>query len=786
MGDINFSVDTGLVEALKRELDLSLFVETGTFEGDAIEICRPYFAEIHSIELSPEYYELAKSRFSQDPSVHLYLGDSAAEITKLKPVFEGRATLFWLDAHWCVASNTGGEKSQCPLIREIQGIGQLNERSAIMIDDARLFASPPPYPHEISQWPKLDEVVNALRTVSAVHELKIFNDVIVFAPVKANASLVEYMSRNTVTLLKIKDKADGYDILDAQIKDKQQEIKALKAASVDKDQEIEALKQAADDRKREMESIKAELEAECAKLTRIADERKAEMEAIKAELEAECASKDQEIEGKDSEISSLKQIANEREQAIFVLDGHVKNFQKIVADLNAIIAAKDASLGQLSQEIASQKAANAALEARFNALPSDAIEWGEKFLNKDVHIRNIEAVLSARERDIADLKQSVEAKDAAIVQLSGSLGHLEVAKYYGRQLVEKEAVIQSLKQACDEREVVIRQLSTGSALSNLWNGARALVRLKISQPLIAWTFNRVVERHWMQIGILRQYEPRPLHWEKLPKAKSPVHRLPRIAVVTPSYNQEPYIESTLVSVLNQSYPKLLYVVQDGGSRDRSPEIIERYRAKLHYSESAPDKGQGDAIRKGFSRVDDLGPDDVMAWLNSDDLMAPRALHFVADYFARHPEVDVIYGNRIIIDGEDREVARWIMPPHDPKTLEWIDYVPQETLFWRKRIWERAGGIDPTFQFALDWDLLMRFAASGARIVRLPHFLGSFRVHAHQKTSQQISSVGEEEMNRIRTRLHPQGIDRQKIEHYGRKARFWGAICSRLQEAGIRI
>ena len=98
----------------------------------------------------------------------------------------------------------------------------------------------------------------------------------------------------------------------------------------------------------------------------------------------------------------------------------------------------------------------------------------------------------------------------------------------------------------------------------------------------------------------------------------------------------------------------------------------------------------------------------MAWFNSDDLVAPRALRFVAGYFATHPDVDVVYGHRIIIDDADREIGRWIMPRHEPDSIEWIDYVPQETLFWRKRAWDLAGGIDPSFQFALDWDLLARF------------------------------------------------------------------------------
>src|SRR5882724_7241164 len=133
MGDINFSIDTGVVEALKRVLRLEVFVETGTFEGDAIEIARPYFDVVHSIELSPEYFEHAKARFTKDKAVHLYLGDSGRKLAELRPVFKGKSALFWLDAHWCVAQDTGGEKSQCPLREEIRGIGPLDDESVIMI-----------------------------------------------------------------------------------------------------------------------------------------------------------------------------------------------------------------------------------------------------------------------------------------------------------------------------------------------------------------------------------------------------------------------------------------------------------------------------------------------------------------------------------------------------------------------------------------------------------------------------------------------------------------------------
>ena len=131
----------------------------------------------------------------------------------------------------------------------------------------------------------------------------------------------------------------------------------------------------------------------------------------------------------------------------------------------------------------------------------------------------------------------------------------------------------------------------------------------------------------------------------------------------------------LGSVLDQSYPNLLYVVQDGGSKDGSVEVIRRHADRLHAWASEKDAGQADAIRRGFARVEsELGPDDVMAWLNSDDLLAPGSLAFVAGYFASHPEVDAIYGHRIIIDEADGEIGRWVMPRHDPETLEWIDYV----------------------------------------------------------------------------------------------------------------
>lgn len=624
--------------------------------------------------------------------------------------------------------------------------------------------------------------------------------------------------------------------------DRQHKIEELKRETDTKDTEIAALKTAATERKTEMEAIKAELEAECAtKDTEIAElkaetdfkdteiaalktaatERKTEMEAIKAELEAECATKDTEIaelkaetDTKDTEIDQLKTVCNERETLIITLDGHVKTFQRMVGELNAAHGEKDlrlthlaaalaaaesegttarASLAESTRNLAAAEAARAAAEATVARLPGDYPNWIAVLEASQVHIKNIEALVIQRDAELAALRTSLTASETTVANYVNGLVGLEQAKHYGKLLAEKEAVIQVLHRACVERATIIAQLSAETTtftakLRKLYLGACGYVREKWWRPFDTWLFKKVVEDYWMQIGILRHYDPRPLVWDsRIPKPRLPESRLPQIGMVTPSYGQDRFIESTMLSILNQNYPRLRYVVQDGGSKDRSPAIIARYASQLHHWESAKDKGQADAVRIGFAHLESsLGPEDIMAWLNSDDLIAPRALRFVAEYFATHPEIDVVYGHRIIIDPDDRDVGRWVMPRHDAPSIEWIDYIPQETLFWRKRAWDVAGGIDPSFQFALDWDLLARFHRAGCKIKRLPYFLGCFRVHAEQKTSQAIHTTGAEEMARIRTRFHGEKQnDGDTINRFARSTRFRGALTARLHALGIR-
>lgn len=262
-------------------------------------------------------------------------------------------------------------------------------------------------------------------------------------------------------------------------------------------------------------------------------------------------------------------------------------------------------------------------------------------------------------------------------------------------------------------------------------------------------------RHWRapRLGTLRQHSPRPIRVPRRQLRLRLPANPPTIAIVTPSYDQGEFVERTIRSVLDQGYPALRYAVQDGGSNDGTRAILDEYRSRLTACASEPDDGQGDAINKGFERVDG----EIMGWLNSDDVLLPGALAAVARHFANHPETDVVYGHRALIDDCDNQIGAWIMPPHEDGTLELVDFIPQETLFWRRRIWERAGGrIDPSFRYALDWDLLLRFLDAGARFERLPYVIGGFRVHPDQKTTGQLE-VGLEEVHQIRLDRHGRRI-----------------------------
>jgi glycosyltransferase involved in cell wall biosynthesis len=231
----------------------------------------------------------------------------------------------------------------------------------------------------------------------------------------------------------------------------------------------------------------------------------------------------------------------------------------------------------------------------------------------------------------------------------------------------------------------------------------------------------------------------------------------RISLVTPSYNQGRFLEETVHSVLEQNFAGLEYIVIDGGSTDQSREIIQRHGDRLAYWCSEPDAGQYDAINKGFAR----STGEVMGWLNSDDKHTPWTLSIVAEIFQAFPEIEWLttlfplrwdirgravrcsqrhgFSRSAYMAGENLPIGKWFAP----------GWLQQESTFWRRSLWERAGGrIDTGWKVAADFELWQRFFQH-AELYAVDTPLAGFRQHGDQKTNQLKNEYQREAMDILR-------------------------------------
>ena len=205
---------------------------------------------------------------------------------------------------------------------------------------------------------------------------------------------------------------------------------------------------------------------------------------------------------------------------------------------------------------------------------------------------------------------------------------------------------------------------------------------------------------------------------------------PLVSIVTPSFNQAKFIRQTITSVLSQDYPSIEYIIIDGGSTDGSIEIIREFEDQLTYWESITDEGQTDAINKGFAKAQGK----YLAWLNSDDIYQPGAITGAVDYLEKHPDFGMVYGDCTFIDAEGQVIGNFPAAQTDYDRLRrGYVHIPQQSAFFRSALWQKVGPLDPSFYFAMDYDLWVRLAKE-APLKYLPgHLWSSFRLHGDAKT-----------------------------------------------------
>lgn len=205
--------------------------------------------------------------------------------------------------------------------------------------------------------------------------------------------------------------------------------------------------------------------------------------------------------------------------------------------------------------------------------------------------------------------------------------------------------------------------------------------------------------------------------------------LPLVSIITPSFNQARYLDATVQSVLLQDYPRIEYMIVDGGSNDGTINVIKKYQSNLAWWVSEKDKGQTDAINKGFARA----KGEILAWLNSDDTYEPAAVSAAVRYLQEHPEAGMVYGDCNFINESGRVIGQFDSAQTSYRLLrQGYSHIPQQTMFFRANLWKQVGPLDPSFYFAMDYDLWTRIAAR-SQIRYVPQTWANFRLHTSGKT-----------------------------------------------------
>ena len=256
---------------------------------------------------------------------------------------------------------------------------------------------------------------------------------------------------------------------------------------------------------------------------------------------------------------------------------------------------------------------------------------------------------------------------------------------------------------------------------------------------------------------------------------------PNIAIVTPSLNQRASIGATIESVLSQNYPRLDYLVMDGGSNDGTVELLQSFGSRIRFV-AQPDAGQADAINRGFGQCRGA----ILGWLNSDDTLAAGALATVAKLFAAYPNAAVIYGDCDFIDAAGKRIGRCehIEPFNLHRLRHYSDFIVQPAAFFRRSAFESVGGLDASLHRAMDYDLWLKLAET-VQFHYEPVTLANYRWVGTNKSGE----GGWKRLAEVRTVAERHGLpmsayfQMEAVALHG--SEMWAALCRGQLPAALR-
>jgi glycosyltransferase involved in cell wall biosynthesis len=244
--------------------------------------------------------------------------------------------------------------------------------------------------------------------------------------------------------------------------------------------------------------------------------------------------------------------------------------------------------------------------------------------------------------------------------------------------------------------------------------------------------------------------------------------LPNISIVTPSLNQAKFLCGTIESVLSQDYPNLEYIIIDGASTDGSVDIIRRYEKHLTYWCSEEDKGQSDALMKGFNRA----TGELLAWVNSDDVLFPGCLKAIAECYLVNSAPDLVTANTVYI-AADGSITRVIRVPRQSRFFLFygVWHATSPAIFFKTSLFHKVGDLNLNYHQAMDLDIFLRMVKGGARIAHVPQYLAAWRRYEDTKTDRSLKSRS--------TREHPETteiLNRALAGSTPNKRFFWRNVC----------